>query len=234
MNTPNPYALPSTYMPSDSFNGDKKVGQSLFHKPEKRFVAAMVPKVPVWLRSHHLTLATIPISALIVLFSYFAHWHIYWLWAVSALIALQWLTDSLDGAVGRARNEGLVRWGYYMDHFLDYIFLASILIGYMLLLPDPDKYMYFFILAMLSAFMVNSYLSFAATNEFRISYLGIGPTEVRLVFILINILLIFLRKTYIAGSLPLVLAAAFLGLCVVIYRTQKYIWDIDMKNKGKV
>ncbi len=213
------------------FNGDRKIGASLFHRPEKRFIAWAVPRIPVWLRSHHLTLASIPISIFIISFSYLAHLHIGWLWAVSILIVLQWLTDSLDGAVGRARNEGLVRWGYYMDHFLDYIFLASILIGYMLLLPDHYKYMYFFILAILSAFMVNSYLSFSATNEFRISYWGIGPTEVRLAFILINTFLIILGKTYIAGSLPWILGASFLGLCAVIYCTQKRIWKIDMNNK---
>lgn len=218
-------------MTHHEFGGDKKVGRSLLHRPEKRLVAAMVPHVPRWIRSHHLTLATIPISLFIILFSYLAKFHVGWLWAVSLLIALQWLTDSLDGAVGRARNEGLVRWGYYMDHFLDYIFLASILIGYMLLLPDSDRYLYFFILALLSAFMVNSYLAFAATNEFRVSYLRIGPTEVRLAFILINTLLILLKKTYIAGSLPWLLAASCVGLCVVIYRTQKHIWKIDMERR---
>ncbi len=218
-------------MITQQFQGDKKVGASLLHRPEKRFIAWALPHVPARIRSHHLTLASIPISILIIVFSYLAHQHIGWLWAVSVLITFQWLTDSLDGAVGRARGEGLVRWGYYMDHFLDYIFLASILIGYMLLLPDHYKYMHFFILAILSAFMVNSYLSFAATNEFRISYWGIGPTEVRLIFILINTFLIILKKTYIAGSLPWILGASFIGLCVVIYRTQKRIWKIDMENK---
>jgi len=215
------------------FNGDKKVGTSLLHRPEQRFIAFALPYVPKWIHTYHLTLATIPTSIGIILCSYLAHFHIAWLWVVSALIALQWLTDALDGAVGRARNEGLVRWGYYMDHFLDYIFLASILIGYMLLLPDHFKYMYFFILAILSAFMVNSYLAFAATNQFRVSYMRIGPTEVRIVFILINLLLFFLGKTYIAGTLPWLLGASFVGLCAVIYRTQKHIWELDMAEKQK-
>ena len=68
------------------------------------------------------------------------------------MITLQWLTDSLDGAIGRYRNVGLIRWGYYMDHFLDYIFLCSILIGYSLILPDNFKYLLFFLLAIFGVY----------------------------------------------------------------------------------
>lgn len=79
--------------------------------------------------------------------------------------------------------------------------------------------------------MVNSFLSFAATNEFKISYLGIGPTEVRLIFIIINSLIILFGKTYMAPALPLILIFSLLGLIVTVYRTQKYLWKIDMNKK---
>lgn len=213
------------------FGGDKKVGTSLLHRPEQACVRFLVPRVPQWLRSHHLTLLSLPISACIILFSFFGSLDIQWLWGASAMIVLQWLTDSLDGAVGRLRNEGLIHWGYYMDHFLDYIFLAAILIGYMLLLPDQSKWIHFFVLAIFGAFMVNSYLAFAATNQFRISYFGIGPTEVRIIFIVINTLIVLLGKTHIAVLLPYVLIFATIGLITVVYRTQRWIWSLDMENK---
>jgi len=212
------------------FDGGKKIGVSIFGKPEKRFIDWLTPKVPAFIRSHHLTLASIPISLLIIAFSFLARENDAYLWGVSLMIAAQWLTDSLDGAVGRFRNEGLIRWGYYMDHFLDYIFLASILVGYMILLPDHFKYLQFFILAIFGAFMVNSYLALSATGRFRITHLGIGPTEIRLLFILINTMLFFFGKTYLAGALPYALGFSFLSLCFVVYRTQKEIWALD-KNK---
>ncbi len=177
--------------PFETFGGDKKVGQSILDPLEQRLIRRLVPAVPSFIRSQHLTLASIPISAAIIGFSYLAKSNIHWLWAVSILIVLQWLTDSLDGAVGRARNEGLVRWGYYMDHLLDYFFLGAILIGFMLLLPDHFKWLHFFIFLIFGGFLVNSYLAFAATNQFRISHMGIGPTEIRLIFVSINTLLIF-------------------------------------------
>ncbi len=218
-------------MQIEKFAGDKKVGQSLLHLYEARIVSWAVPKVPIFIRTYHLTLTTIPISLGIIIFSFLAKFDMRWLWLVSLLIAAQWMTDSLDGAVGRARNEGFIKWGYYMDHFLDYVFLCAILIGYMLLIPDQSKYTHFFVLAVFGAFMVNSYLSFATTNNFRIAYLGIGPTEVRLVFILINTLLILFGKTHLVAALPYILAFSFIGLCIVVYNTQKEIWDMDMEAR---
>ena len=213
------------------FDGGKKIGVSILGRMEKRIINWLSPKVPSWIRSHHLTLASIPISILIIVFSFLARENDAYLWGVSAMIAIQWLTDSLDGAVGRLRNEGLVRWGYYMDHFLDYIFLTSILVGYMILLPDHFKYLQFFILAIFGAFMVNSYLALSATGRFRISHLGIGPTEIRLIFILVNTMLFFFGKTYLAGTLPYVLGFSVLALCFVVYRTQKEIWGLDMSDR---
>ncbi len=215
----------------EHFGGNKKVGTSLLHFAEQQFIKWAVPKVPKWIHSYHLTLATIPISLAIIGFSYVATINIHWFWAVSALIALQWLTDSLDGAIGRSRKEGLIKWGYYMDHFLDYMFLCAVVIGYSVLLPDQFKYLHFFIFALFGAFMVNSYLSFAATNEFRVAYLKIGPTEVRILFIIINTLIILFGKTYLAFSIPYAIAFTILGLFIVVYRTHKYLWKIDMAYK---
>ena len=213
------------------FQGDKKVGASFLAPWENRLKAWLLPRVPKQIETYHLTLSTIIWCMVIIAASFLAKHNMHWLWLSSAMIAMQYLTDLLDGAVGRQRDTGLVKWGYYMDHFLDYIFLCSILIGYSLLLPDAFKYRLFFIMAFFGAFMVNSFLSFAATSEFKISYLGIGPTEVRIVFILVNTALILLGKTYMLRALPYVLCGATFGLFVTVYRTQRELWDIDMRAK---
>jgi len=216
---------------SEPFAGDKKEGKWLTARLEDKLKAVLVPRVPARIETWHLTYSTLAWSAGVILFSFLARYDIRWLWVVSLNIFLQYITDLLDGAVGRTRNTGLIKWGYYMDHLLDYLFLCSILIGYMLLLPDQYKYLQFFILALFGAFMVNSFLEFAATNAFRISYLGIGPTEVRGLFILINTLIICLGRTYIAAALPYVLWASLFGLFVTAYKTQKAIWTLDMQIK---
>jgi phosphatidylglycerophosphate synthase len=119
-----------------------------------------------------------------------------------------------------------------MDHFLDYLFLCSILIGYGLMVEDHNKYLLFFVLALFGAFMVNSFLSFAATGAFKISYMGVGPTEVRLIFIIANTLIILFAGRFELGRvLPFVLTGAAFALFVTVYQTQKQLWKIDMENK---
>ena len=216
---------------SMTFQGDKKAGQSLLMPYEAHLRDALLPHVPKSVETYHLTLLTIVWSLLIIVFSFLAKHSIHWLWGVSAMIFLQYITDLLDGAVGRTRDTGLIKWGYYMDHFLDYLFLCAILIGYALLLPDAFKYRLFFIMAIFGAFMANSFLSFAATNAFKIAYMGIGPTEARLGFIFINTVLILFGRDWLLVSLPHVLVLASFALFVTVYRTQKVLWELDMKAK---
>ena len=214
------------------FAGDKKEGKWLLAEAECKLRDALLPLVPKWCETYHLTMTTLLWCGLIILFSFFARYDSRWLHLVSFFIFMQYITDLLDGAVGRSRNTGLIKWGFYMDHFLDYLFLFSILIGYSFLLPDHFDVMLVFILALFGAFMVNSFLSFAATNEFKISYLGIGPTEVRLIFIGANTLLA-IETSILAPALPWVLGLSAFGLFVTVYRTQKMLWELDMKAKAE-
>lgn len=214
-----------------SFKGDTKTGQSLLHAPEQRLKNLLLPHVPRRVETYHLTLTTLLWSALIPCFSFLARANAHWLWAVSLMIVLQYVTDLLDGAIGRQRDTGLVKWGFYMDHFLDYLFLCSMLIGYAILLPQSARAEMFFVMAMFGAFMVNSFLSFACTQEFRISYLGIGPTEIRLLFIAINCLLIAFGTNFLLRAIPYAVSVSTFGLFVTVYRTQREMWRRDMQLK---
>lgn len=213
------------------FAGNKKVGFFIFANFEKSLVKWCIPRIPPWIETYHLTLSTITWCFFIILFGYLAQFNILWFWGSNIMIVLQYITDLFDGSLGRYRETGLLRWGYYMDHFLDYIFLCSILIGYSFLFNDKFHTL-FFILASSSAFMVNSFLSFAVTNEFRVSYFGIGPTEVRLLFIIANIFIIFSQKHVVISSLlPFFFWGSMIGLIVIVYKTQKHLWEIDMLQK---
>ena len=148
------------------FAGDKKATFSLLMGVEKKLIDRCVPFVPAWMETQHLTLLTFLWSAGILLFSFLARKNLSWLWPVNLMIVLQYVTDVLDGAVGRYRNTGLIKWGYYMDHFLDYVFLCSMMIGYGFLVPDGEKIWILPALALFGAFMVNAFLTFSVTNEF--------------------------------------------------------------------
>jgi archaetidylinositol phosphate synthase len=220
-------------MSTDKFGGDKKLPMRTFLATwEKKFIDANVSKFPRWIEGYHLTLMTIFWSAGLIAFGYLAKNNLSWLWMSSLMLALQWFTDCFDGALGRHRDTGIPKWGYYMDHLLDFVFMCSIFIGYSFLLQGADKTFIYLLMLVFGFFMVNSFLSFGSTGEFKITYLGTGPTEIRIWFIVLNCLIIFFGTGWIEKLLVYILVLAVILLCVVVYRTQKYIWGIDMSDKA--
>ena len=142
-----------------------------------------------------------------------------------------WFTDSFDGSLGRYRDTGIPKWGYYMDHFLDYVFMSCALIGYALLLDGTPRFIMLLLLPIQVGFVVNSYLSFSSTGEFKITFLGIGPTELRLFMIGLNTTVTIFGTGWFEKALAFAGIVFFCGLCVVVFRTQKYIWAIDRADK---
>ena len=83
----------------------------------------------------------------------------------------------------------------------------------------------------MGGFMVNSFLSFAATNEFKIYHYGIGPTEMRVVFILINTFIICIGTENFNILLPAVVGLCLAGLVINTYQIHKRLWRADMEAK---
>jgi len=214
------------------FAGATKTNTSFLTPLERRLAPAVLPRIPSWLETYHLTMLTLVWSGLIVVFSYCARTDRRWLWMVSVMIFLQYVTDHYDGKIGKFRNTGLVRWGYYMDHLLDYFFLCSILIGYALILPEKSRYQILFMLAIFAGYEMSTFLAFAATDRLKISYLKFGPTEFRLALIIINALIVQYGLRYMISGLKYVNIGGAIGLALLIYRTQRVIWDVDMQKKS--
>lgn len=216
---------------TQQFAGALKTNTSFLTPLERRLAPVVLRRIPSWLETYHLTMLTLVWSGLIILFSYFAATNRRWLWMVSVLIFFQYVTDHYDGKVGKFRNTGLVRWGYYMDHLLDYFFLCSILIGYALVLPEKSRYQILFMLAIFAGYEMSTFLAFAATDRLKISYLKFGPTEFRLALIIINALVVHYGFRYMISGLKYVNIGGAIGLGLLIYRTQKVIWEVDMQQK---
>jgi phosphatidylglycerophosphate synthase len=220
-------------MTESAFAGDKKAPmRSPLANIEKKFILANVERFPSWIQTNHLTLLTVPWSIGLIVFGYLAQFNIHWLWGSSLMLFLQWFTDTFDGAIGRHRNTGLVKWGYYMDHFLDFVFMWCVPVGYVFIVSGAGVYQLFVVAFLYSALNVNAFLSFACSNEFKITYLGVGPTEVRLLFILLNAVLVFVGPWILEIALPYLLVVMSLCLVAIVYRTQKAIWALDMEKKG--
>jgi phosphatidylglycerophosphate synthase len=219
-------------MADKAFGGDKKLPmKSLLARHERRLIDSNIHRFPNWIEGYHLTLMTVPWSIGLIIFGWLARNNYHWLWGSSMMLFLQWFTDSFDGALGRYRDTGIPKWGFYMDHFLDFVFMSSVLIGYSFLLDGSNRQIVYLLIPVSGCFMVSSYLAFGATNEFKITYLGAGPTEIRIYFIVLNCLIICFGIGWIEKVIVYIFIVLIAVVGIVVYRTQKYIWKIDMTEK---
>jgi phosphatidylglycerophosphate synthase len=219
-------------MNNREFGGDKKLPMhSLLAKYERKLVDSNLSRFPKWIQGYHLTVMTIPLSIGLIIFGYLARSNYAWLWLSSLMLFLQWFTDSFDGALGRFRDTGIPKWGFFMDHFLDFVFMSSVFIGYSFLVEGLNERIVYLLIPVFGCFMVSSYLAFGATNEFKITYLWTGPTEIRIWFFILNCLIIKFGTGFIEKILIYILVLSVVFLCLVVYRTQKYIWNIDLQNR---
>lgn len=220
-------------MVGNKFTRNSDGDKSFFSDYEKKIADKYAPKIPKVLETNRLTYLSLVWTFFILLFGYMGKFDLRWFWLVSLMIVFHYLTDMFDGAVGRYRETGLIRWGYYMDHMLDYIYLNSIFVSYAFIFPKDSHILILSAMAIFSAFFVNSHLSFSATDEFKITYLRVGPTEIQLGFVIINTIIIFTGTAFINKLLPFLVVASLLALFAFIGKTQGKIWKIDMKNKLK-
>jgi CDP-alcohol phosphatidyltransferase len=217
---------------TQQFAGASKTNTSFLTPFERRLAIRVLPRIPSWLETYHLTMLTLVWSSLILFFSYLAARDLRWLWGVSAMVALQYVTDHYDGKIGKYRGTGLVRWGYYMDHLLDYVFLCSVIVGYAFILPERSRFQVLIMLAIFAGYEVSTFLAFAATDRLKISYLKFGPTEFRLALIVINALLVQYGTRQMINGLKYVNIGAVIGLAFMVYRTHKVVWAMDMEQKN--
>jgi phosphatidylglycerophosphate synthase len=111
-----------------------------------------------------------------------------WLWAASALLVVHWLGDSLDGTLARVRKIERPKYGYYLDHLVDAVATALIGLGlglspWMLLSVGLLIVIAYLVLS------INTYLETYAFGVFTLGYGRLGPTEVRLMLIVLNTLI---------------------------------------------
>ena len=94
-------------MTPDSFTGDRKAPmRSPLADLEHRLIEAWAPRFPRWIEGYHLTLLTIPWTLGLLAAGWLGRQSLQWLWLSSAMLFLQWFTDSFDGKLGRLRDTG--------------------------------------------------------------------------------------------------------------------------------
>jgi archaetidylinositol phosphate synthase len=160
----------------------------LLAAPEKRLLQAIARRVPDRLRPNHFTvlgvLAATGAGAAYALASRGAGW----LWLASAMLAMQWFGDSLDGTLARVRRTERPRYGYYLDHITDAYSTAAIGVGIGL-----SHYVHFGLaLGLVVLYLllsINVYLETQVFGTFQLGYGRLGSTEARLMLVTANTVL---------------------------------------------
>jgi hypothetical protein len=78
-----------------------------------------------------------------------------------------------------------------------------------------------------AAMMVSSFLDYGARGSFKITHMGLGPTEIRVAFIALNTALIVFGTRFLEVSLPWVVLVFAGGLVVMVFRIQRKIWRME-------
>jgi len=149
---------------------------SILAESEKRLLVRMAGALPAWVNSDHLT--TLGAVAMVAVGAAF------WaggraLWLVIPLLAVNWFGDSLDGTLARVRNRQRPRYGYYVDHVLDAVGFAA-LFGGLMLGGHMSLTMGLAFLAAYYLLVVEISLATHARGTFKLAFLKVGPTELRI------------------------------------------------------
>lgn len=130
------------------------------------------------------------VGAIVVALGYFlSNYRIDWLWLASLGFVINWYGDSLDGTLARVRKTQRPIYGFYLDHNIDGVTMALMCIGAGL--SDMlNLTIAFAVLAMYLLLSISVYINAHLKGEFKLTYAGMGPTEFRLVMIVVNTLFI--------------------------------------------
>jgi phosphatidylglycerophosphate synthase len=165
----------------------QRTSQFLFSSFEKKVLPPLAVSLPKWIKPDHMTIIGIIAATGIAITYFLSKFNDQWLWLTNLLIILHWFGDSLDGTIARVRKAERPRYGFYLDHITDAY--STLVIGLGLGL---SPYMTLSVgLALVIAYLllsINVYLETHVFKTFSSSYGKLGPTEVRLMLIILNIL----------------------------------------------
>lgn len=190
-------------------SGNSRERMHLLAESESKVIDFLYPLVPPFIQTYHLTLSTILSSLALIIFGLLARENIWWLLGVAFAIEFHFITDMLDGEVGRRRKTGLILWGFYADHFLDLFFAGCLFITFSIVFPQL-VYINFGLFIIMALFFFDTSLYALVGNKYLTSgFLGrIGPTELTHALVILTILFIFIPFYWIK-----ILFYFFFGFC---------------------
>lgn len=170
----------------------ERIQTSILNAAEKKALVWLAKRQPKWMTSDILTGIGF-FGAVVIAAGYMLTGrNPAFLWLASLGLVINWYGDSLDGTLARVRHTQRPIYGYYLDHTVDGIneslmFIGIGLSGLMHLSVSLGILVLYLLLTINVS--VNAHLK----KEFRLTYAKLGPTEFRILGIIANTLLFFIR-----------------------------------------
>lgn len=210
----------------------KRIQTSLLNAAEKKVLVWLAERMPAWMTSDFLTFIGFLGSVLIALGFILAGKSIHFLWLAIAGFIVNWYGDSLDGTLARVRNTQRPIYGFYLDHTMDCVNEMFMFVGIGLSpfinLAVAVTGLQFYLLLTLNVTM-NAHLR----KDFRLTYAKLGPTEFRIIMILVCLAYIlipaipaFSRQVHIFGQDITIQILDIIGTVIVTVLAFIYFFTI--------
>jgi archaetidylinositol phosphate synthase len=163
-------------------------------RPALRWLAA---HSPAWITPDVLTTLGVVGSVMCFVGYWLSGQSAWWLWFVNLGFIVNWYGDSLDGTLARYRKIERPKFGFYIDHTVDAVseFLVIIGIG---MSPFMRIDIAAFALIGYLLMSVHVYVRTAVEGVFKISYGAFGPTELRIIIMIVNTAIFFAQDFFLA------------------------------------
>lgn len=223
-----------------------RIQTSILNAAEKKVLVWLAERQPRWMTSDILTLIGFLGAVIIAAGFILTSRNINYLWLASFGLLVNWYGDSLDGTLARVRQRQRPLYGYYLDHTMDGINESLMFIGAGLSsLMHLSLAMGILLLYLLLT--VNVSINAHLRKEFKLTYAKLGPTEFRLIVVIVNTLFIFIRplrefsRSFRVFGMDVTLSAldfvaiAFIVILLLIYIVTvvgdaRYYQKADPKN----
>ena len=219
-----------------------RIQTSVLNALEKKVLVWLAERQPRWITSDILTYIG-TFGAVVIAAGYIlSAWNINFLWLSSLGFVINWYGDSLDGTLARVRKTQRPIYGYYLDHTIDAINEVMIFVGVGL---SGLMHLEIALLALVMYLLMTINVSINAhlKKEFKLTYASMGPTEFRIIMIIINTLFASIRPlrefshsftlcghTFTLGALD------YIGILIIVTLALMHLTTVrkDIKDYAKM
>jgi archaetidylinositol phosphate synthase len=165
----------------------ERVNDSLLGAWERPALAWMAARLPAAVLPDQLTALGVCGAMLTVTGYVQSRQSLTWLWLACAGLSINWFGDSLDGTLARVRRIERPRYGFFIDHTSD---LFCQIITFIALGVSPLAHFGVACLGLITFLFafVYSLITAYARGTMRITYFFFGPTEIRVLLLIGNLL----------------------------------------------